>query len=307
MGIYEGGLYINKEAVLFKEKKGRLKQASLTVEAALVMPLFLYFMIAFLYFIQIFMLQEQIQTSITKMALNLSKTAYLCKDFPDLEELLDFDQTVFGNEFDISLNELADSVTSPSILKLYASNYINTDRINNSCIKNGFEGISFENSSIFNDQDEIDIVVKYKVKIPVKVFVIGEMTMVQRVKLRSWTGFEVAAAYSTSENDAEGDGTTVYITETGSVYHKNRNCSHIKLSVTSVQGIPSELRNDSGSKYKMCEACCTGNEGELATYYITSDGTRYHSKRDCSKIKRTVKEISLSEVVDRQPCKRCGN
>jgi hypothetical protein len=298
---------LNKDSKINFNRQGKLQKASLTVEAALIMPLFLFFLIAFLSFIQIFTIQEQIQASITKMGLNLSRTAYFCKDFPDIEDILNFDQTAFGEEFDISFSDLADSAVSPSMLKLYALKYLDKDQINNSCIINGFEGISFYYSSILNDLDEVDIVAEYKVKIPVKIFDIGEMTMVQRVKLRSWTGFEVAAAYGTSQEDAGEEETIVYITTTGSVYHKDKNCSHIKLSVTPVIGIPTELRNESGSKYKMCDSCCTGNEGELATYYITSYGTKYHSRRDCPAIKRNVKEIPLSEAGGRSPCKRCGN
>lgn len=268
------------------------------------MPIFLYFILAFLYIIQIVTVQEQIQSAITKMGLNLSKSAYFCKDFPSIDDILDFDQTIFGQEFDIGADELADSVTSGSMLKLYGMKYLNTDRINRSCIKNGFNGISFYSSSIFDEDHSIDIVVKYRVKIPIMIFNLGEISFVQRVKLRAWTGYEVAAVYGTEEEGSEG--TIVYVTETGIVYHRTKDCSHIKLSVTSVQGIPSQLRNDNGSKYYQCEACCSGEEENSATYYITSDGTRYHTRRDCSKIKRSVKEIPLSEVGDRAPCKRCG-
>lgn len=296
---------ISKKPGILKRMKDDKKEASLTVEAALVMPIFLFFMIAFLYFIQIFTVQEQIQSSLTKMGLNLSKTAYFCKDFPEIEEILDFDQSVFGEEFDIGLTELADSLMSGSMLRLYAAKYLDTDQINNSCITDGFDGISFSLSSILNSEDYIDIIVAYKIHIPIKIFTLGDMNMLQRVRLRAWTGYEVAAVYGT-ETASDGDGTIVYITETGSVYHKNQNCSHIKLSVTEVYGIPTDQRNDSGAKYYRCEACCTGKEDENAYYYITSDGTRYHSRRDCSKIKRSVKEIQLSEVGDRQPCKRCG-
>lgn len=286
--------------------RDRYQQASLTVEAALVMPIFLYFIIAFLYFMQIFTLQEQIQQSITKMGLSWSKTAYFYKDFPNIEEALSFDNTIFGSEFDIGLNEITDKIISGYSLKLYAKQYLDKDFINNSCIRDGFEGIDFFYSSVVNDEACIDIVLKYKVSIPVKIFLLGDLSMFQRVRLRTWTGYEVAAAYSTQEETPDSDDTIVYITDTGTVYHKSKDCSHIKLSITAVQGIPYDLRNDSGSKYTMCEKCCTGEEGENATYYITTYGTKYHADRTCSKIKRSIQEIPLSEVGSRKPCSRCG-
>lgn len=283
-------------------KNNRIRQASLTIEAAFVLPIFLYFMLAFLFFIQIFTVQEQIQSAITKMGLNLAKSAYVLKDFPSMEESLTFDFTVLGEGFDISLAELADEMASQRVLKLYAKKYLDTGQINHSCIKNGFDGINFYNSSLLSGEDYIDIVVSYQIHIPIKIFILKDMQMTQRVRLRSWTGFNVKAAYQTEDNKKE---TTVFIAATGSVYHKSETCSHIKLSVREVQGIPTDLRNENGAIYKPCEACCNGTEDKLGTFYITSNGTRYHTKRDCSKIKRSVTEIPLSEVGDRSPCKRC--
>ncbi len=280
-------------------------KASLTLEAAFVMPIFLYFLIAFLYFIQIFTLQEQIQSRITKMGLNLSKVTYFYKDFSDIKEIINFDNTVFGKESDFGLEEITDRMISSATLKLYAQKYLDQGFINHSCIKNGFDGMDFSLSSIAGDEDVIDIIVQYKVTLPVKIFLLGDMGMLQRVRLRAWTGYTVAAVYSKEES--VNKETLVYITSTGSVYHKSTNCSHIKLSVTAVHGIPYLLRNESGAKYQRCEACCEGELDQNATYYITTYGTRYHSDRNCSKIKRNVTGIPFSEVGSRKPCSRCCN
>ena len=298
---------VNKKVKIPTLRGNHCGKASLTVEAALVMPLFLYFMIAFLYFIQIFTLQEQIQSAITNMGLNLSKTAYVYQDFPGVEEAKNFDETIFGTDFEIGLQELTRTITEGGLLRVCAKKYLDVDWINRSCIQDGFDGISFFNSSVLNDDEYIDIIVRYRVRIPIKLFALEDMRMIQRVRLRSWTGFEVAASYSIEEKSDKENELIVYITETGSVYHRSKDCTHIKLSVTSVLGIPSELRNDNGAKYYPCEACCSGEESNFSSYYITADGTRYHSRNNCSKIKRTVKEIIFSEIGKRLSCKRCGN
>lgn len=285
-------------------RNGNCRNASLTVEAALVLPVFLYFMLTFLYFIQVFTVQERIQSAITRMGLNLAKAGYVFKDFPDLKEASSLDLTVFDNEYNVGLGELADSLVSEELLKLYSRKYLDTEQINRSSILYGFDCISFIGSSILCGDDYIDIVVGYEISIPIPVFIIGDMQFVQRVRLRNWTGYEVAAAYRTEGTENE-DETYVYISDTGSVYHREENCSHIKLSVSAVQGIPTGLRNEYGGKYTPCEACCIGEEDPFATYYITSDGTKYHSRRDCSKIKRSITKIKLSEAGSRRPCKRC--
>lgn len=284
--------------------KYQVQNASLTVEAALVMPIFLYFMMVFLYFIQIFTVQEQIQSEITRMGLNWSKTAYFYKDFPDITEAVSFDKSILGEQLDIKIDDITDKIISGCSLKLYAEPYLNKDWVNNSCIKDGFDGIDFSYSSVLQKDNYIDIVLSYQVSIPFKIFLLGDMRMLQRIRLRSWTGYEVAAAY-TEENQDKTE-TMVYVTSTGSVYHLSKECSHIKLSIQSVIGIPSGMRNESGEKYTRCEACCTGEEGVYATYYITSYGNKYHASRTCSRIKRNVQEIPLSEVGNRAPCSRCG-
>jgi hypothetical protein len=293
-----------RKGVRAKESNNSCK-ASLAVEAALVMPLFLFALITFLYFIQIFTLQEFIQSNITKMSLSMAKTAYVYEDFAGMEEALNFDETILGTEIEIGLGDFAKSLVDQAILKLYSKRYLDVDRVNHSCIRDGFEGISFRDSEILKEDDAIDIVVRYQVFLPIKIFSFKNMEMLQRVRVRAWTGSEVAAAYSLEEDN--GKTAMVYITETGSVYHKSASCSHIRLSVSAIAGLPTTQRNDNGGKYYPCEKCCDGELNPYGTYYITSDGTRYHTKRDCSKIKRNVKEIPISEIGNRPACKRCGH
>jgi len=186
----------------FQEADFDRSSASLTVEAALVMPVFLYMMIAFLYFIQIFTLQEQIQVAITKMGLSLARTSYVYDDFIDVDEVQAFDQSVFGVELDLGLQELTKSIMNENLLKLYVMKYLDVNQVNRSCIKKGFEGLSFKGSSALNEEGFIDIIVRYQIQIPVRIFALDDMRMIQRVKLRSWTGYEVPACYTmTDEND----------------------------------------------------------------------------------------------------------
>jgi hypothetical protein len=279
------------------------QRASLTVEAALVLPLFIYFMLAFLYFLQILTVQERIQATITQIGMSYAKAAYVYKDFPSAEEVLDFDFSVFVNTFELVPANMADGLVGKVIIGLSAQEFLDNRQINNSCIVGGFNGLSFTCSGIISSKDDIDIEVRYRIKMPVPLFALDEIQMVQRVRLRKWTGYEVPPAYHTEEE--KKDDSIVYVTQKGTVYHTNKNCSHIKLSIKEVSGIPEDLRNDAGAKYYPCEVCCSPNPDKKAIYYITSDGTRFHSKRDCSGIKRTVKEIKLSEVGERKLCKRC--
>ncbi len=291
---------------LFQMKKS--EEGSLTVEAAFVLPLFLYFILAFLYFIQIFMLQEYIQQTITRMGLDFAKTAYVYEDFAGITEAMNFDVTVFGNELELGLGDFAAAVMDKTVLKTFSKTYLNTDFINNSCIEKGFQGISFEGSSILKEGNCIDIIVNYRAAPLIRLFPIQSMELLQRVRVRGWTGREIAATYSlekeTKEEETKDD--MVYVTETGTVYHKNAACSHIRLSIRAVSGIPDSYRNANGGKYYACKECCDGKGLPSGTFFITEDGSSYHAVRSCSALKRTVKQLPISKVGSRTPCKRCS-
>ena len=288
----------------------QINKASMTVEASLVFPLFLYFFIAFLYFFQIMTVQEKLQIAITEMGLNTAKYAYIYQDFIGNSATENMDQSFIGNEGAMSVKELTDSVVDGTLLKLKLMNYLDVDEINRSCIQDGFSGISLFYSSVLDEEDCIDIIIRYHVKIPIQLFKLDNMRMIQRVKLRGWTGHQVQANYTVvTEEDVKQEveqEKVVYITETGTVYHLNRDCSHLKLSIKSVQGIPTNLRNENGAKYYECELCGENSTNSTNTYYITEDGTKYHTSLSCSGLKRTVIEVNLSEVQGNRACSRCN-
>lgn len=280
-------------------------KASLTVEASLVLPLFLFFYMIFLYFIQIFFVQEVLQEALTEAGLSMSRVAYIYSDFNDDTDMEAFDQSFLEEGVKEGFQELYKATINYVSIKYAVANKLDVDKIDNSCIVGGFDGIRFDGSKIMQD-DDIDLVARYRVRIPIRFLGIYEMDMVQRVKLRGWTGHQIPSLY-TVEGEEEGeDGTTVYITETGTVYHLNKSCSHIKLSIETINEKPDWQRNKSGGKYYPCESCCKNDISNEGPYYITSYGDRYHRRRDCSRIKRTVKEVHLSEVGSRTRCKRCG-
>lgn len=115
----------------------------------------------------------------------------------------------------------------------------------------------------------------------------------------AWIGY-----IHSGEADTEEE-TYVYITETGTVYHRNRGCSYLNPSIRCIQaGEVESLRNKGGAIYYACPLCdglrTTGN------YYITDYGTNYHTSVGCSGLKRTIYEVKLSEVNGKGACSKCG-
>ena len=97
----------------------------------------------------------------------------------------------------------------------------------------------------------------------------------------------------------------VYVTDDSEVYHIDRNCSHLRLTIKEVTtGELPDLRNNDGKRYRPCEICHGSLSGEKL--YITPEGDRYHNSTTCSGLKRTVRAVRLSNAGDRRPCSRCG-
>lgn len=117
----------------------------------------------------------------------------------------------------------------------------------------------------------------------------------QHLFVRSWSGYC---------RDGE-EGQYVYITRSGSVYHKTTACSHLRLSIREV---PYEMidkyRSEDGAKYYPCSSCGKRVFGGIV--YITTDGNRYHGNRECKSLMRYIKKVLLRDVKDtHRPCKDC--
>ena len=115
---------------------------------------------------------------------------------------------------------------------------------------------------------------------------------------RKWTGYNVMSGAGETIEDEY-----VYITEHGYSYHRSRNCSHLKVTISAVASEEiGSLRNRSGARYHPCERCGGSSTGIL---FITPDGDRYHSDAGCSSLKRNIRTVRLSEVGGRTPCSEC--
>jgi hypothetical protein len=118
----------------------------------------------------------------------------------------------------------------------------------------------------------------------------------QRARMRDWRGVDI-----TDDKDM------VYITKTGKVFHRNKNCRYLNVRLRKVDyNAVANLRNDNGEKYSRCEICGRDWNGTNAQVYITTDGNRYHVHGNCSGISRYVLMIHEKDVGNRKPCSLCG-
>lgn len=306
-----------KVDLMTKNLKNRAHSAFITLEAALILPLFFSVVYFFLFFFQAMALQESMHAYATQAARSFSSYGEAANELmacatkeeaeKKADDLLSSEDeeglsTVFANaDFQSFSGKVVDS--------LLIKEWLRTSAGSSSMVKQyvfgGYDGISFFGSSLLDEEGCITIVFRYELKLPVFPDLLPTLPVVQQVRMRSFNGYAVPSKLK-KEAVQEETEQTVYITEHGSVYHTNQNCSYLRISVHAISSASIVTqRNKNGAKYYPCEKCF-GQSGSLPkTVYVTDYGTCYHQNSDCTAIKRLIQSVSLSEVKGRTECKRC--
>ena len=252
----------------------------MTVEAAFIVPFFLLAWMNLLSIINIYGIQSNMSQAMHATAKEMAVLEY------------GYEETTGKN----AEGNILDYVYASQ--RVY--NRAGKDYLNNSQIVGGICGVNWLTSKMMED-DCIDLRATYMIKPMSGIMGFNKFCMYNRVKTRAWTGYDNTKAVNGNTEEQ-----IVYITPEGSAYHTSKSCSYLKLSI---QGVTKEnadnLRNADGAKYYVCEECGAGCQGIV---YITDYGNRYHSTLGCSKLKRTIEAVTLSEAVSqgRHQCSKCG-
>ena len=151
-----------------------------------------------------------------------------------------------------------------------------------------------------NNEELIRLQKTEKMESPFAILPIPEGKIVSACVIKPWTGYDVTQAKNRREEDS-----IVYMTQYGSVYHKDRGCTHLSLSIqgVAVTEVGKKLNKDE-KHYTSCEYC--KDSGFVTVVYITNYGDRYHTTIKCRGLRRYVKSVLLSEIEGVQPCSKCG-
>ena len=245
-------------------------EAVLTIEASLVLPIFILMIFLVLSVINVLRFSISLENAVFSETKNLALTAY---------EELNCDEALIKSK-------VLDRIDSAVIEK--------------AGIKGNAGGIDFGESD-FSNREIIKVKATYSVELPFDYLNLFDYKFSADCTMHSYTGYENGLNGILPGNREEE---YVYITRTGTAYHRNRDCSYLRLSIRSVDlNDVKNMRNNDGAKYYPCEICGRGASGSV---YITEDGNRYHSSLDCSGLKRTIMCVPISQVGGRHPCVRCG-
>ncbi len=274
----------------------RTAGGGMTVEAAIVLPLFLFFFLNLGCAIEMIRLHGSLQLAVWQIGSRLSVYGYVL-DSGEMPE--------GGEQGDDWWRELAGAAVSFSYVRRKIMDSAGREYLDHSPLSNGADSLQLWESSLFGPEDEIDIIITYSVSPWSSLMGFSSFRMSNRYFSHIWNGYGLSGG---GNQEGDSGGKTVYVTETGTVYHLSDQCSHLRLSVIQISaGSIEGERNQSGGKYYPCSRC-TGGRGPLILF-ITGEGDRYHFDRMCSGLKRTIYTMTMENAIESglAPCSRCGH
>lgn len=262
----------SKEKIWLEEsmclKKMMQPKGSLTVEAALVLPVFFLSVVCLVYLLEI----QSIQFSVRNAVQNAARKA--------------------------AVDVVAVPVLNPWKLEADIVNLIGAERMERSAIEGGSSGLNCWTSYYDETEGIIDINVWYKVRLPFPGFLNLTVKLNESFQMKAWNGYQRPQM----EN---ADDRIVYITDYGVVYHEDYQCRYLQLSIryVPVDDLPG-VRNLDGSRYHACEQCV--HAASMSGVYITDYGNKYHHSLNCNGLKRTIRAVKISDVTGRSACSKCA-
>ncbi|MCI8416967.1 MAG: hypothetical protein HFI33_05605 [Lachnospiraceae bacterium] len=253
---------------------GERRCGSLTVEAAMLLPLFWWFLSGFLYMLLLFRLQEDIGQGLADAGRQLGQYAY-------------------------SMGAEQGGLTGVSLVQVRQKLGARCkDSVALSLIGGKLSAVRLGKSKIMERNAQIELIAEYEIRNPWMLLGTGTLPVRQRQICRAWVGSQGAGTEGEWEE-------MVYVTPYGEVYHRDMECRHLKLSIQMTTQAGAEAgRNKNGDRYHACSGCCS--EQGSGSVYVTDYGNRYHQDLNCQGLKRTVYLVFASEAQGKGVCKSCG-
>jgi hypothetical protein len=286
---------ISLPAFFFKKIKG-----GMTVEASIVLPLFIFFFLNLSCAVEMIRLHVNLEAALyntgTKMSVYGSALTGIYAGYMEDDEK---DEENRGQNS--LIQEIGDIAFTYTYVKNAVIKYTGKDYLDSSPLLKGVDGLVFAESDIFTGDDTFEITMTYAVGSWIQYVGIRPFCMANKYYGHIWNGYDLKTS---STDDAEY--MTVYIAENATVYHINRKCTHLRLTIREVKASAiSDERNAYGNRYGLCEKC--GKGVAPYTFYVGKEGDKYHYKKDCPGLSRTVFSMSLKEAEEKyRACSRCS-
>lgn len=255
--------------------------ASMTVEAALVLPMFLFLAYALLLPIRWIDTQRKVQMITEYFCEDLSQYAYIAERWNDK-----FSEKDFGLDPQIFSDGAAGL-----FLKGKVGGYADDVTINVSRVPDEENHICFE--------------VTYTEKIPYFSVLSKGVSMNAAARRRCWTGLDGKLKENGDNAISESEETMVYVGAGMGRYHLSAECHYISNQYECIPLSQIAAKRTSGGKKLTACSACAGDCKSGDMVYVTSEGTHYHKVTTCNAMVSYVRKVPLSEVEHLGCCSYC--
>ena len=245
------------------------RRGYITLEASIVLPVFILAILALGFYIRVFAIMENVTYCMLDEVSLISSRAYAVKSVPLFEEKL---------KKRISADE--DGIND---LKISRMRYLYSD---------------------MNKDDLIFVKADYTAEVSLPVDMDHVFDLSSQVKCRGFTGkYDIGIPMSFEEMETDGVWDPVWVFPLdGEKYHKET-CTYVVANAKK-----SVLTNKLKKQYGPCELCKAENASMGSyIYYFAENGVVYHTE-DCRQVKRYTIEINRDEAIGKGyiPCSKCG-
>lgn len=251
--------------------------ASMTVEAALVLPLILFFFLALLQPVIWLDRQRKVQTAMERIGEEISQYGILAES----AETGDRELPAFCTETAASL-----------WVRGRAGQYA--------------DHAAVKKARIYGENGEVEFIVEYQKEIPFFSTVLGKSVETVAVKRRSWIGIPGKLKGDGSYQNPMTDEQTemVYVGAGMGRYHLFRDCHYISNEYLTATRSEAESGRIPGGKRSPCAICGKKGDGSDPVY-ITAAGEHFHYDKNCRSMMSYVREIPKSEAEHLGACSYC--
>lgn len=250
---------------------GRL-DASMSVEASLVLPLFLFFFLHLTSAIEMIRLHGNVQLALWDVGNQISV----------------YGQVLSGDP------------------KRAFREYLGDAYLDHAPVVDGVDGFHLVCRKGLTDPDTFELVIRYEVRPLIPLVGFSNFELVNRYYGHRWKGYRLSGEESTAIDYVYvAEHGSVYH-ETIACTHLSLHVQETRL------GTVPQQRNAYGGKYHPCEICADALDDNPDIWpdeqpvWITSEGNRIHLRETCSGLKRTVYAIPRAESGKYRPCSRCA-
>ena len=248
-----------------------MNKGYITVEACLVVPLFLFFWLAMANIYMVLFAEAHIHQALAEAANDTAGQCYLEK------KLLSDKNT--------SIEKLVNQVYTAAQFRTY----LGDDFFVEQCVSGGKQGVLITVKKDSKNAKVFLVKATFMVKLQIPVLGDFHIALTDTIKQKAFVGY----------SPEETSDRYVYITPNQAVYHTRRSCTHLALEVD-------EKMISGSSGYVPC-GFCAKNGRNAGKIYVARTSNVYHYSKSCSGLKRTVSRVKLSELSGMGACLRCGD